>query len=337
MIELSNASADHHDDEHDLGLAHDLVTLAGLRARGVSRRRALKLFGGAGLLSLAACSSKVASIAGTKATASSTPATSDAVATSAAGTTSTALANPADGSPADGGPPPGGQGGPPPGGGGGPGGGGAGSQPTDGTIPMETGGPFPGDGTNGPNALNKSGIVRSDITSSLGSSTKAPGVPLAVKLKITKGSGGAALAGAAVYIWHADQQGRYSMYSPGVTNETWLRGVQEADANGELTFNTVYPGCYDGRWPHIHFEVFPTLAAAAAGKPKLATSQLAMTEVTAKQVYTTTGYTTSTANLAKVTLKSDNVFSDGADRETPTFTGDATAGFVASLVVPVAG
>ena len=46
-------------------------------------------------------------------------------------------------------------------------------------IPEETAGPFPGDGSNGPNVLNQTGVVRSDIRSSFGSSsTVAEGVPL---------------------------------------------------------------------------------------------------------------------------------------------------------------
>lgn len=45
------------------------------------------------------------------------------------------------------------------------------------------------------------------------------------------------------------------MYSDGVTGEGWLRGVQVADANGQVTFDTIVPGSYEGRWPHIHFEV----------------------------------------------------------------------------------
>ena len=38
----------------------------------------------------------------------------------------------------------------------------------DGTIPEETAGPYPGDGSNGPNVLTESGVVRSDIRSSFG-------------------------------------------------------------------------------------------------------------------------------------------------------------------------
>jgi hypothetical protein len=45
-------------------------------------------------------------------------------------------------------------------------------------IPEETAGPFPGDGSNGPDVLNQSGIVRKDIRSSFGgSSATATGVP----------------------------------------------------------------------------------------------------------------------------------------------------------------
>ena len=42
------------------------------------------------------------------------------------------------------------------------------------------------------------------------------------------------------------------MYSNGVTGEPWLRGVQ-------VTFDSLVPGCYTGRWPHINFEVFPSI------------------------------------------------------------------------------
>ena len=45
-------------------------------------------------------------------------------------------------------------------------------------IPEETAGPYPGDGSNGPDILEQSGIVRSDITTSFGdSSGVAEGVP----------------------------------------------------------------------------------------------------------------------------------------------------------------
>ena len=130
------------------------------------------------------------------------------------------------------------------------------------TIPQETAGPYPGDGSNGPNVLGLTGVVRSDIRSSFaGLSGTADGVQLTLVLTIVSASTCAPLAGRAVYLWHCDRPGRYSLYSSSVTNQNYLRGVQGADASGIVTFTSVYPGCYAGRWPHIHFEVYPTLAS----------------------------------------------------------------------------
>ena len=150
-------------------------------------------------------------------------------------------------------------------------------------IPAETAGPYPGDGTNTANgsvanALALSGIVRSDIRSSLGGLVgTAAGVPLTVTLTLVNSAASCALLpGYAVYLWHCDQAGRYSMYSSGVTNQNYLRGVQVSDGNGQVTFQTVFPGCYSGRWPHIHFEVFRSLAAASSGANDILTSQLAL-------------------------------------------------------------
>ena len=118
-------------------------------------------------------------------------------------------------------------------------------------LPTETAGPYPGDGSNGPNVLTQSGVVRSDIRSSVGTmSGTAQGIPLTVTLTLVDSTNGCApLAGHALYLWHCDREGRYSLYSPGATNQNYLRGVQESDASGQLTFTTVFPACYAGRWP----------------------------------------------------------------------------------------
>ena len=131
-------------------------------------------------------------------------------------------------------------------------------------IPDETGGPFPGDGTNGVNVLTEEGVVRSDITPSFGSASGvADGIPLEVVLNVQDvANGGNPLTGAAVYVWHCDAAGNYSLYSEAAAAENYLRGVQEVDADGNVTFTTIYPGCYSGRWPHIHFEVYESLDAA---------------------------------------------------------------------------
>ena len=144
-------------------------------------------------------------------------------------------------------------------------------------IPDETAGPYPGDGSNGPDALEESGIVRSDIRSSFGASTTtAEGVPLEFELTILDmAEDNAPFVGVAVYAWHCDRAGRYSMYSEGVENENYLRGVQVTDAEGNVRFTSIVPACYSGRWPHVHFEVYPDEASITDSANAIATSQLA--------------------------------------------------------------
>jgi protocatechuate 3,4-dioxygenase beta subunit len=196
----------------------------------------------------------------------------------------------------------------------------------------ETAGPFPGDGSNGPTVLSASGVVRSDIRSSFaGLSGTATGVPLNIVLSIVSSSTCAPLAGYAVYIWHCDLEGRYSLYTSGVTNQNYLRGVLQADSSGRVTFTSVYPGCYSGRWPHIHFEVLPTMSAAAGVSNKVATSQIALPKTANDLVYATAGYEASVRNAAQITLASDNVFSDGASLELATMTGGVAEGRAKAL------
>jgi protocatechuate 3,4-dioxygenase beta subunit len=204
-------------------------------------------------------------------------------------------------------------------------------------IPQETAGPFPGDGSNGPNVLTQSGIVRSDIRSSFGSSgTVARGIPLTVVLSILDSTNGCkAYAGAAVYIWHCDIDGNYSLYSSAAANENYLRGVQAADASGKVTFQTIFPAAYSGRWPHIHFEVYPSVGEATAAGKKLATSQLALPKDVCDTVYATTGYEQSVRNMTRLSLDTDMVFRDGYRTQLATVNGSASSGYSAALGVPV--
>jgi protocatechuate 3,4-dioxygenase beta subunit len=210
----------------------------------------------------------------------------------------------------------------------------AGAAKAVGRIPEETAGPYPGDGTNGPNALTQAGIVRSDIRSSVGTgSAKADGVPLTIELTIVDADTGQPLPEAAVYLWHCDRIGRYSMYASGLGAENYLRGVQAADANGALRFTTIFPGAYDGRWPHIHFHVFDSQSQATNGRNARVTSQLALPESTCDQVYAASGYESSARNLDRSSLSSDMVFRDGVDLQVATVTGSNSAGYTARLTV----
>ena len=204
-------------------------------------------------------------------------------------------------------------------------------------IPDETAGPFPGDGSNGPNILTESGVVRSDITKSIGdASGVAEGIPTTVEMTLLDvAGGGKALAGAAVYLWHCDIAGRYSLYDDEVVNENYLRGVQASGDDGKLTFRTIFPAAYAGRWPHIHFEVYESVDAATSASSKLKTSQIALPAETCELVYATEGYEQSVQNLSQMSLESDNVFSDGYASQLATASGSADSGFTVKLNVGV--
>lgn len=280
-----------------------------------SRRRVLAMLGGLGgmgVVALAGCGDDKGSTAATPTTAPATSAastgstgsTTGAPATTAAATATTAAPAPTSTSCT--------------------------------AIPQETAGPYPGDGTNGPNVLTQSGVVRSDIRSSFGSSTTtSKGLPLKVTMTVVDKSNCTPLAGAAVYAWHCDQDGRYSLYSSGVTNENFLRGVQVTDASGNATFTTIFPGAYLGRWPHIHFEIFSSAASATTGRNAKATSQLALPEDACRAAYATSGYEASAKNFPQTPIASDNVFRDGWTTQTPSVSGRATAGYTATLVVAI--
>jgi protocatechuate 3,4-dioxygenase beta subunit len=203
-------------------------------------------------------------------------------------------------------------------------------------VPSETAGPYPGDGSNGPDVLDDSGIVRHDIRRSFGSSrTLATGVPLRVNLTVTDASEDyAPLSGVAVYLWHCDRRGRYSMYSSGATHENYLRGIAKSD--GLAWFKTIFPACYAGRWPHIHFEVYSSVAKAISNGPIVKTSQIALPATVCKKVYATSLYPRSSSNLAKISLSSDNVFgNDKAVHQLATVTGSVKEGYIANLTVGV--
>ena len=284
--------------DHDRGLSFDLATMAGRRL--MDRRRALQVVTGAGLAALVGCGS---GDDGRRATETTTTTSADRSGSTAAGSGARSAASDAECA----------------------------------TIPEETAGPFPGDGSNGPDVLAEDGIVRADIRPSFGSAAgRAEGVPATLDLEVLDGASGCApLTGAAVYVWHCDRDGLYSLYSPGATGDNYLRGVQPADADGVVSFATIFPGCYPGRWPHIHFEVYPSVADATGGGSALVTTQLAIPEDACNQVYAADGYAQSVTNLAALTLESDMVFADGSDLQLSTATGSADDGFALRLSVVV--
>jgi protocatechuate 3,4-dioxygenase beta subunit len=290
---------DHHLDDHDAGLAADLERML---ASVADRRTSLRwLFAGAGAAALP--------LAGCGGGSSSTDSTSSTVSNGTTSTTTTTTGSTGTGCA---------------------------------VIPEETAGPYPGDGTNRnasgvANALTVSGIVRSDIRSSVGTgSATAAGIPLTIKLQMVNvGASCATIPGSALYLWHCDRDGNYSMYASGLTSENYLRGVQEADASGVVTFTTIFPGCYSGRMPHVHFEVYRSLAAAGSAANKIKTSQFTFPMDVLNTVYATSAYASSARNLSSISYSTDNVFNDGVTLQMGTVTGNIVDGYTVTLTVGV--
>ncbi|MBV9840935.1 MAG: intradiol ring-cleavage dioxygenase [Sphingomonadaceae bacterium] len=298
-------------DDHDHGLVHDLEIIG----RRIERRRALAWLAGTGAaFALAGCgggANESASSSSTSGTTTTTTASSGSTSTSSgstSGSTSSGASCIAD--------------------------------------PSETAGPYPADGTNTSsgatsNVLTASGIVRSDIRSSfISSTTTAPGVQVTLTLTLVNASDGCTpLAGYAIYFWQCDRSGNYSLY--GAPSESYLRGVQVTDGNGQVTFVTIFPACYSGRYPHQHFEIYESLSAASAGRNAVLTSQLAMPAAICSAVYNdASGYSESVTNFARVSLDTDLVFGDNSAaqlaQQTPAMTGSVDAGYVATNAIAVA-
>ena len=101
--------------------------------------------------------------------------------------------------------------------------------------------------TEGPFYLDE-GLVRSDITEG------RAGVPMRLTLQVVRADC-TPIEGARVDLWHCDAEGNYS----GVGDQqgaTYLRGIQMSDAQGTVTFETIYPGWYRGRTTHMHYKIW---------------------------------------------------------------------------------
>lgn len=297
-----------HDDDHDRGLVFDLEAL---ERQMLARRRMLGLLAvGGGAMLLNACGG---GDSGTT-TSTSSGTTTTTTTTTGTGTTGTTGTGTSGGSACV-------------------------------NAPTETNGPYPADGSNMANGvlsniLNTSGVVRSDIRSSFaGLSGTAAGVPLTLTINLQNSNAScAALADYAIYIWHCDASGLYSIYD--LPQQNYLRGVQATNANGQATFTTIFPGCYAGRYPHIHFEVYRSLSTATNYANRLLVSQFAMPAAACTAVYAAGGYGQSGSRFTQTSTSSDNVFGDNSAAQvaamTPAVTGSPSAGYTGTVTVGIA-
>ena len=156
----------------------------------------------------------------------------------------------------------------------------------------------------GPTARTCSPRAASSAATSAPASGRRPpppsGVPATISFTVLDASTGQPIEGAAVYVWHCDRDGDYSMYSQR-RHRRELPAWRAADRRrrARRTFTSIYPACYSGRWPHVHFEVYPSLDAATSASELLATSQIALPDEVNKAVFATDGYEQSVRNYAQ--------------------------------------
>jgi protocatechuate 3,4-dioxygenase beta subunit len=178
-------------------------------------------------------------------------------------------------------------------------------------TPTETVGPFP----------SRIDLFRSDIRESKSGTT----LTLTIKV-VNVNSACAPVPNAQVEIWHVDAAGDYSQYGS-QTAATFLRGIQTTNANGEVTFTTIYPGWYQGRATHIHAE-------ATLNGRSIKVTQIAFPEAVNNAVHTAGVYASRGTN--PLSNQSDGIFADSLASELVTPTGNPSAGYVAAFQIALA-
>jgi len=204
-------------------------------------------------------------------------------------------------------------------------------------VKSETSGPFPADGRNGPNVLNHPAVLRSDIRPNLDGSNVQRGLPVSVTVTVVDINNDCApLAGAAVYLWHCNADGEYSAYSGlgqgDQVGQTFLRGIQLTDANGQARFTTVYPGRYPGRATHFHARIYRDDNFESV----LRTTQFAFEDATNNEVYAAGDAYRQSAATRETRNADDDIFDDGYEGQLLALHGNPSEGYEAVITAGVA-
>jgi protocatechuate 3,4-dioxygenase beta subunit len=141
-------------------------------------------------------------------------------------------------------------------------------------------------------------LNRADVTSDTDEPFVTDALPMRLRVAVygVDGQTCTPLQGAQVDIWHTSAEGVYSDIASGsiqskdTRGETYLRGFQRADAEGIVTFLTIFPGWYVGRTTHIHFTV--RLYDAAGDQTYAFTSQMYFDDAVSDAVFATAPYDT---------------------------------------------
>lgn len=185
--------------------------------------------------------------------------------------------------------------------------------------PAETVGPFP--------ILTPAQYVRASIIAD------RTGVALMIVLNIQDHSNGCTpLSGAFVDVWHCDKDGNYSQYggnqlqSANYTSQNFLRGRQTTNANGQVSFISIFPGWYPGRAPHIHIDVRTTSGVS------LLVTQIAFPVSVYSAVYATNSYN----GAPDRSNTQDGIFADSLNRNmADNITGNVIDGYTLTKTITV--
>jgi len=123
------------------------------------------------------------------------------------------------------------------------------------------------------------------------------GQKLELTITVVHAENGEPITGVDVDLWHCNATGHYSGYDvdpdeiptnisngqKATDDQTFLRGKLTTDAEGQVTFQTIYPGWYTLRTPHIHVKIFE-------GENCNTTTQLYLPEDLTQELYRTADY-----------------------------------------------
>jgi protocatechuate 3,4-dioxygenase beta subunit len=171
------------------------------------------------------------------------------------------------------------------------------------------------------------------------------GIPLSLTIRLYHLVDGRYLPcqGAVVDLWHADAAGVYSDESNPMNHEDtggqkWLRGNQISDGSGVTSFQTIVPGWYPGRTPHIHFKI---RTGAPEGPIKDFTSQLFFDDAVTDKLFAHPPYAMREGDESR--NRSDGIYMDrqvdgsvaGDHLKLELVADSATKGYKAKFVVAV--
>lgn len=153
------------------------------------------------------------------------------------------------------------------------------------------------------------------------------GTPVTLRFQVVDATACKPIRGAMVELWHCDAEGVYSGVSG--ASGTFLRGGQRTNATGRVRFESIVPGWYPGRTPHIHVKVI-------VDGEEVHTGQVFFRRSVLDAVYRQGAYRS--RGRADTSNKSDSIYGEAGSRALLAMKRKGrkvSAGYTGSLVIGV--